>query len=430
MVGGKSLWSMSESTRVHIEELRLAGYRAFENARLQFDDLTVLVGRNGAGKSTLIDALEFVRDALSDSLANALDRRGGILALLHHGSRKAKELSVAVRLRLPPEALLELWNRTELPGSRPALDDDESALVTYGFRIVPKSGGLGFEVKAEVARAPKQGFARTTGKRIHVIGSDVSGPYGAFGTSRDALALPFMADHHTLYRALLDALKTSVRAYTLSPAAIRAEPPISGASILSRSGSNAGDVLHHLERNKSDAAWIAKHLSAIAPGIVKVRSDTAAGRRLIRFHQRIGRSKTAGAVFDVRDMSDGTLRCLAILLALRQQPAPTLVCIEEIEDSVHPAALGVLLDAIAASTSRCQVLLTSHSPEALSHPAVTPERVRIVEWDEGRSQVFRLSQGAREMSQPPRSVGKLMRTNALFTARDSDRVEGDFFASS
>ncbi len=418
---------MSESTRVHIEELRLAGYRAFENARLQLDDLTVLVGRNGAGKSTLIDALEFVRDALSDSLANALDRRGGILALLHHGSRKAKELSVALRLRLSPEALREVRNRTGLPLTPHALD--EGALVTYGFRIAPKSGGLGFDVKTEVAYSHEQGFARTTGKSMHFHGGYGPIPYGVVAPSRDALALPFIAEHDTLYRALLDALKTSVRAYTLSPEAIRAEPPISGASILSRSGSNAGDVLHYIERNRSAAAWIAKHLSAIAPGIVKVRSDTAAGRRLIHFHQRFGKSKTSGTVFDVRDMSDGTLRCLAILLALRQQPAPTLVCIEEIEDSVHPAALGVLLDAIAASTSRCQVLLTSHSPEALSHPAITPERVRVVEWNAGRSQVFQLSQGAKEMSQPPRSVGKLLRTNALFTARDSERVEGDFFAS-
>lgn len=408
---------MSDSARVHIEELRLSGYRAFENARLQLDGLTVLVGRNGAGKSTLIDALEFVRDALSDSLANALERRGGIDALLHHGAREAKVLSVAIRLRLSDRYLHEVWSRT---GLSMALDpEQEGATVTYGFRIGRRRGGLGFEVKKEVARYER-------GEFIH-SGSDQRPRMGVI--SRDALVLPFVAEQDGLSRALLDALKTSVRAYNFSSEAIRAEPPLGGASILSRSGSNAGDVLHHLERSKADAAWLNRHLAAITPGIVKVRSEAAAGRRLIRFHQRYNKSKTAGVVFDVGDMSDGTLRCLAILLALRQKPAPALVCIEEVEDSVHPAALGVLLDAIAASTSRCQVLLTSHSPEALSHPAVTPERVRIVEWSEGCSQLFRLSPGAEEMSRPPRSVGKLLRTNALFTAEDSESVKGDFFAA-
>jgi predicted ATPase len=288
---------------------------------------------------------------------------------------------------------------------------------------------LGFEVKREVARSDshQQGFTRSG--RGNWRFDDLGVSHGVLATSRDALALPFAAEHEALYRALLDALKTSVRAYSLSPSAIRAEPTLSGASILSRSGSNAGDVLHHIERSKSDIDWINRHLGAITPGIVRVRADTAAGRRLIRFHQRYNKSKTTGVVFDVGDMSDGTLRCLAILLALRQKPVPALVCIEEIEDSVHPAALGVLLDAIEASTSRCQVLLTSHSPEALSHPAVTPERVRVVEWHEGRSQIFKLSPGAQEMSRPPRSVGKLLRSNALFTAEGSDRVEGDFFSA-
>lgn len=305
----------------------------------------------------------------------------------------------------------------------------EGALVTYGFRIAPTRGGLGFEVKKEVARADsyEQGFTRTARGSWHFDDRDL--PRGARATSRDALALPLAAEHEALYRALLDALKASVRVYSLSPSAIRAEPPLGGASILSRSGSNAGDVLHHLERGKGDIDWINRHLGAITPGLVRVRADTAAGRRLIRFHQRYNKSKTAGVVFDVGDMSDGTLRCLAILLALRQKPSPALVCIEEIEDSVHPAALGVLLDAIEASTSRCQVLLTSHSPEALSHPSVTADRVRVVEWREGTSQIFPLSPGAREMSQPPRSVGKLLRTNALFTAEGSDRVEGDFFTA-
>jgi len=414
---------MSEPARVHIEELRLSGYRAFENARLQLDDLTVLVGRNGAGKSTLIDALEFVRDALTDSLANALERRGGVQALLHQGAHDAKEFSVVIRLRLSRAYLHEIARLTKLPMGPNILRD--GAVMTYGFSIGSKRGGLGFAVKRELARSEpeeilpfdiaNQGLVSSLHRKSSILTT--------------ALALPLTAEYHALSRALLDALKTSVRSYRLSPEAIRAEPPIRSASILSRSGSNAGDVLHHLERNKTDAAWISKHLAAIVPGVVRVRSKTAAGRRLIRFHQRYNKSKTAGVVFDIGDMSDGTLRGLAILLALRQKPTPALVCIEEIEDSVHPAALGVLVDAIAASTSRCQVLLTSHSPEALSHPAVTPERVRVVEWREGSSQLFRLSPGAEEMSRPPRSVGKLLRTNALFTATDAERVEGDFFAA-
>lgn len=82
---------------------------------------------------------------------------------------------------------------------------------------------------------------------------------------------------------------------------------------------------------------------------------------------------------------------------------------------------------LAAPPERCQVLLASHSPEALSHPAVTAERVRVVQRQAGKSEIFRVSPDAARLSRPPRSVGKLLRSGALFTAEAPERIEGDFF---
>lgn len=393
---------------VQIDGLLLIGYRAFENARLEIEPLTVLVGRNGAGKSTLIDALEFVGDALSDSLENALERRGGLRALQHRGSRSKPSLAVALHLRMSSQHLREVSERTGLALEEVASPSEVGAM--YGFRLTSVRGGAGFLVEDEVARCGKHGF---------VVGKELK--KGAL--IRDTLSLPIRARQDLLLRSLLEALKTGIRAYNLSPAALRAEPPIGRASLLRRDGANAGDVLRYIEANEQDHQWIVRHLAAITPGIVDVRSGTAAGRRLIRFIQR---SATRARVrFEVGDMSDGTLRCLGILLALRQRPAPAIVCIDGMEESVHPAALGVLLDAAAASTGRCQVLLTTHSPEALSHPSITARQLRVIEWSHGRSQVFCLSPEAEVMSRPPRSVGTLLRTNALYTAERPELVKGD-----
>ena len=410
------------SPRAYIEELRLSGFRAFENARLRLDDgLTVLVGHNGSGKSTLLDALEFVRDALSDSMENAVDRRGGLQALQHRTPRSG-DIFIALRLRLPEQTVLRgeelslLLSGAELPVVEDA-PYPPPIEVTYGFRLGAKRGGIGFAVKDE--------RIIFEGERVSSEAMELSGKILARHSPN--LLLPVIADFTPYHRLALECLRTGIRTYNLSSAAIRAEPPVSRASTLSHNGDNAGDVLHHLQRNKKDLDWIVRHLSAIIPAIADLKASTAAGRRLIQFIQR--RDKNSKSRFNIGDMSDGTLRCMAILLALRQNPTPLLTCIEEIEDSVHPAALGVLLDAISASTERGQVLITSHSPEALSHPTVTPERVRIIEWRNGRSHIFLPSPGAHELSKPPRSVGTLLRTNALFPAKTPERIEGDIFAN-
>lgn len=398
----------TDTARVRIEELRLAGFRAFENARLRLGDLTVLVGRNGAGKSTLLDAFQFIRDALSETLEYALERRGGVLAVLHRGAGAKRELSVAVRLRLSALYVRELGKRFHLlPGVGAS---SQYMHLTYGFRIKLVRGEKGYVVDDE---------------RLVWHGTDQPALFAAGASS---LRLPLWVEQGAFPRALLEVLKAGIHAYNFVPAAIRTEPSIGPSKLLNQDGSNVGDVLHQLERRRADRTWLIRHLAAITPGIIDIKSGTAAGRRIVHFVQK--GSSTRNTRFGIGDMADGTLRCLAILLALRQEPAPALVCIDGIEESVHPAALGVLIDAAAASTDRCQVVLTSHSPEALSHPAVKAQCVRVVEWRDGRSQVFRLSPGAEEASKPPSSVGELLRINALFTAEQPERVEGDFFALS
>lgn len=73
--------------------------------------------------------------------------------------------------------------------------------------------------------------------------------------------------------------------------------------------------------------------------------------------------------FNANSMSDGTLRALGILVALFQGgegARPSLVGIEEPEVALHPAAAAVVRDALTCASTRCQVVVTSHSPELLN----------------------------------------------------------------
>ena len=49
---------------------------------------------------------------------------------------------------------------------------------------------------------------------------------------------------------------------------------------------------------------------------------------------------------DPYPMSDGTLRSLGLIMAVFQKPSPSLLVIEEPEATIHPGALGAVLDLI------------------------------------------------------------------------------------
>jgi len=61
---------------VFLTRVVLYNYKSIAACDVRSGPLTCLLGPNGSGKSNFVDALRLVRDALSDSLDSALDRRG------------------------------------------------------------------------------------------------------------------------------------------------------------------------------------------------------------------------------------------------------------------------------------------------------------------------------------------------------------------
>src|SRR5206468_4134073 len=70
--------------------------------------------------------------------------------------------------------------------------------------------------------------------------------------------------------------------------------------------------------------------------------------------------------FESAQESDGTLRMAGIITALLQEPPLPLLGIEEPELTIHPGALPLLYDYLEETSSRSQILLTTHSPDLLA----------------------------------------------------------------
>ena len=76
----------------------------------------------------------------------------------------------------------------------------------------------------------------------------------------------------------------------------------------------------------------------------------------------------AGARTSARSLSDGTLRFLALLVALRDTIRNKILLLEEIESGLHPARLHLLVEQLEAraQAAGAQVIATTHSPTLLA----------------------------------------------------------------
>ena len=78
---------------------------------------------------------------------------------------------------------------------------------------------------------------------------------------------------------------------------------------------------------------------------------------------------------DSRQLSDGTLRCLAILAAVYSEPEGSMIVVEELDNGIHPSRITKLLHAIQqiAAERHLTLVVTTHNPAVMD--AVGPDHM-------------------------------------------------------
>jgi predicted ATPase len=203
--------------------------------------------------------------------------------------------------------------------------------------------------------------------------------------------------------------------YDPEPRQMKAFLDSSGRSgILDSDGGNAPGVL---SRIKAEDRWakgrIEEYMRRILPGLTRVDAEPVLSYKCLNFIQ-----SEIPVGFYANSMSDGTVRALAILIALFQRiygsPTPSLVAIEEPETGIHPAAAGVLLDSFIERSNFVQILVTSHSPDLLDNKHAPADSVLSVENSSGSTRIGRLDKvGRSTLQERLYTVGELLRMNAL-----------------
>lgn len=341
-----------------VTRVRVSNFRSLKHCDVRLQPLTVLLGFNAAGKSNFLDVLRFVSDALDDGLLRAVERRGGLDALLHRSpTRTATSFTIRLDLRL----LLA--------------DHDGPVTASYGFTIGPDP----------LEAAPLAVLDEFVGVEFS-SGVLERWPLAMSGRG-PRLRLPATAVDEDDLPAAVEAAVRAMRFYDLDTDVLREldeQPP--RVPYLGPRGEHLGRVLGSLAEDPIGKERFDAYLAALVPGALSMQERSEGRYSTVQALFRAG--DTQPEVRFLREsLSEGTLRGAGTLAALMQPAAfdgrIRLIGIEEPETALHPANVNALYEALDDASRHTQVIATSQSSDLLESEYAHVDHILAVANDDG-----------------------------------------------
>lgn len=431
-----------------IKSIHIRNYRSILNNTISFEPITVLIGANGSGKSNLVKALQFLSDIPDVGIGVAVSKQGGresvIPKSIPENDLNSTETTFSYCIELPsidadinsaskPTPVRHNF-RLKFPSLRQTeiLEEElkfESVLFTgeglakrsNSNKIAPtavrESNRDSFFTLRQSGTKPEYELSPKPAKKhisriLHWLGlpmleetitqkkefdrflesilkGDIfknrsqdsnDGPVRSFLDPRQ----PTMIDFSQNFQLFIGRVR-SIKRYDLLLHELRNEQSPSDSVTLSTTGENMPAAFRGVKENSKNYSRLENSFEAIAPHISKIDSaPLQTGKEFVQFYEdKIGRGVESW------QSSDGTLRALAILVAIESANRGSTIIIEEIEQNIHPWAVRTIMDHIrtVVEENDIQVILTTHSEHVLER--LDSSEVRVVTRDRTNGTEFK-----------------------------------------
>lgn len=405
-----------------LTRLKVDGFKNLVDVDVRFGPFTCVAGVNGVGKSNLFDAIMFLSALANDSLlaaASSVRSEAGYTSDIRNLFHRAAEyyaptMSLAAEMIIPHTGSDDLGQQVEASITLVRYSVSFKHRPDNGFRAAGSLELLTEElVHINLGEAPQHLlFPHTARWRKSAVMGRRTSPFistegegagrliklhqdGRSGRalSRLASSLPrtvlSIADTAENPTALLARREMqSWRMLQLEPSSLRKPDDFRTSPRLANNGSHLPATLYHLAhagnghttsavhsavdaQEMADRLYsqVANRLAELIEDVHEVGIDSDEKRELLTLYVK----DRQGTPYPARDLSDGTLRFLALAVLEQDPHMEGLLCLEEPENGIHPeripAMLGLLRD-IAVDTDLPlgndnplrQVIINTHSP--------------------------------------------------------------------
>jgi predicted ATPase len=325
-----------------LKKITLRNFKSFRDSTFELGPLTLMVGANASGKSNFVDALRFLQGcARSLTVIEILSGKwqGGKLACLPIRGNEQESFNL-----FHDSKTFEIIIDWELP----------NLTMTYDVKVKAFNSKIAFTQERWLA----------DGERYD---SPIDQNIGDYDVSNfDFLvALPDAPENVRKSARILRDWLNGLYFLEPNPSAMRNFVSKLHTRIGTH-GENLSSVLFNLASDTKQRQTILDWIQELCTQEI---SDLHFYGTELGDEVLLAIKEPNGTIISARSMSDGTLRFLAIIVAMLAAKEGTTFIIEEIDNNLHPSRLHLLVSFLEQVTAsrKLQVIASTHSPYFFDH---------------------------------------------------------------
>ncbi len=336
-----------------MDSISIKGYKSFNDVSVPLNAINILIGSNGAGKSNFLSLFELLGNAYEGFLARSVAQSGGVDKLLHKGRKTTDRISIEVN-----------------EGNN-----------SYVLDLIESDGSL-------IVESEKLGYTSESENNAY-----------AYHFIANYKSETVLKDYHGARNEdYIKQYMSQIRKFHFHDTG-RTSPFTGESNVVNDSYllySKGGNLAAYLYGIMTKYPMVYKRMVNVIQSVAPFFHDfylvpnESGGVRLQ------WRDKFSEVIYGPNELSDGTIRFIALTVLFMQPNLPKVIVIDEPELGLHPVAIEKLAGLIKMAANRgTQVIAATQNAELISN--FQPEDILTVDQREGKSTIRRLN--SRELSQ-------------------------------
>jgi len=360
-----------------ITKFHIRNFKQLKDVSMDCREINVVIGPNGAGKSSLLQSIDFLKAFVMSSVQHYMEIRNIALRDLLHAR--------SFNNRTARKAFMEWDVWFELPG------EDREPARRYRYRV---RYGIKHSMRENIWLASGDTWHQLLNRNYKQY--ELSTPHGEevagdFLNPEAGFMASITEEDRERYPDILRLKRfiEGIQTFLIWDPSVLRTRSRGSHDVIGPHGQNLAAVLAELkQRDPRRFNQLVGRLKRVLPNLRDIAiKGIRSGWKEIGL---VENNQDGNIAFNHRQISDGTLRLIAIALIRYGLRYHSVVSFEEPENGVHPPILREVVRMIEELTQlkperRTQIFLTTHNPYLLDLFNERPETIFILEKGDGET---------------------------------------------